>query len=151
MNEYAREYARIESRARRRGSFLLTYAPWIVLIAAGSIFGRVWNQTQAVRLIDELAGLKREERELLREREEHARSLVRLTTRERIAQVARDGLGMEYPAEDEIVFLPVAGGREVPPPAGPRRLDRPDEGILDFVRERLRGIVSQEAYALERM
>ena len=151
MNEYVREYAKIETRARRRGSFVLTYAPWVVLLAAGAIFGRVWNQTQAVRLVEELTRLKQEERELLLAQEDHQRELIRLTTRERISQVAREDLRMDYPAEQEIVFLPVAAATESPERPRARRLERPESGFVTFFKNRLRGIVNQDAYALGTM
>jgi hypothetical protein len=151
MNEYAREYAKIELRARRRASFLLTYAPWIVLLTAGAIFGRVWSQTQALRLVEELASLKQEERELLLQRDEHERALVQLSTRARIAVVAREELGMEYPASTDVVLLPVAAPAEEHASAAPRRLERPATGLLAFLQDRLRGIVSRDAYAFGAM
>jgi cell division protein FtsL len=151
MNEYVREYTAIESRARRRGNFLLTYAPWLLLLAAAAIFGRVWNQTQAVRLVDELSLLKAEEREQLLIKEEHQRALTRLTTRERIAQVAREQLGMGYPSEQEVVFLPVPAAAEKAVPAPRPRLEQPASGFEAFLKERLRGIVNREAYALSTM
>ena len=151
MNEYVREYAKIENRARRRGSFLLTYAPWLVLLAVASIFGRVWNQTQAVRLLEELAALKAQERELLLVREDHERAVVRLTTRERVARLARRQLSMDYPAERDVVFLPVAGAPETPPRPAARRPARPETGFAAFLKSRLRGVVNREAYALGTM
>ena len=151
MNEYVREYAKIERRARRRGNFLLTYAPWLVLLAGGAIFGRVWNQTQAVRLVEELAELKQEERELLLAQEEHRRAIVALGTRERIADVARRDLEMDYPAEGDVVFLPVAGAPEAPDAPPARRLARPESGLAAFLKSRLRGAAHREAYALDTM
>lgn len=151
MNEYVREYAKVERRARRRGSFLVTYAPWLVLLAAGSIFGRVWTQTQAVTLVEELARLKLEERETLLEQEERARALVGLATRQRIAHVARQRLGMDYPAQGEVVFLPVPAAAEPPAPARPRRIEPPENGLVAFLRGRLQGLVNQDAYALSTM
>jgi cell division protein FtsL len=151
MNEYVREYAKIEKRARRRGSFVLTYGPWVLLLVGGSIFGRVWTQTQAVRLVQELTRLKQQERELVLGQEEQKRALVSLTTRERIARVARTELEMDYPAEGEVVFLPVAASPEASAPLAPRRLDQPESGFAAFLKEHLRGVVNQEAYALSTM
>jgi cell division protein FtsL len=151
MNEYVREYVKIETQARRRGNFLLTYGPWVLLLAALAIFGRVWTQTQALRLVEELTRLKQEERELTLAREEHKRVLVQLTTRERISAVAREDLHMEYPAEGEVTFLPVAVAPEPREEAVPRRLRRPESGLAGFVQEHLRGVVNQEAYALSTM
>jgi cell division protein FtsL len=151
MNEYVREYVKIETRARRRGNFLLTYGPWVLLLAAVSIFGRVWTQTQAVRLVEELTRLKQEERELNLAQEEHNRVLVRLTTRERIAQVARESLSMDYPAEGEVMFLAVPASPEPRKDARPRRLRQPESGLAGFLEEHLRGAVNQEAYALSTM
>ncbi|MBA2565405.1 MAG: septum formation initiator family protein [Gemmatimonadetes bacterium] len=151
MNEYVRAYTRIESRAERRGSFARLYAPWLVLLTAAAIFGRVWNQTQAVRLADELTRLQTEERELLQTREEHERALIGLTTRERIARVAREDLGMSYPSEQEIVFLAVPGNAAVAEQEAPRRVERPPGGFVEFLAERLRGVVNREAYALSTM
>jgi cell division protein FtsL len=151
MNEYVREYVKIETRARRRGSFVLTYGPWVLVVAAGSIFGRVWTQTQAVRLVEELAVLAREERELTLAEEEHKRARVALTTRERIAQVARQDLRMDYPDEAEVVFLPVDASPEAPEAPRPHRPRPPDGGLAAFLKEHLRGVVNQEAYALDTM
>jgi len=151
MNEYVREYVKIESRARRRGNFLLTYGPWVLLLAALSIFGRVWTQTQGVRLVEELTQLKQQERELALTLEEHERAVVQLTTRERISAVAREGLHMDYPAEGEVTFLPVAVPPEPRADAIPARLPRPASGLAGFVREHLRGVINQEAYALSTM
>ncbi len=151
MNEYVREYVKIETRARRRGNFVLTYGPWVLLLAAASIFGRVWTQTQAVRLVEELTRLKQEERELAVAQEDHKRALVRLSTRERIALMARESLHMDYPAEGEVLFLPVAASPEPGPDVRPRRLERPESGLASFLKEHLRGAVNQEAYALSTM
>lgn len=151
MNEYVREYTKIESRARRRGSFLLNYAPWLVLLTAAAIFGRVWNQAQAVRLVEELAELRQEEHELLLARAEHERALVRLSTRERLAQVARRELRMDYPSEREVVFLAVPAPPEPRERRMPRRVERPESGFAGFLKDRLRGVVHREAYALSTM
>lgn len=151
MNEYVREYAKIENRARRRGSFLLTYAPWIALLAALSIFGRVWSQTNAVRLVEEVARLSSEERELLLAQEEHKRTLVRLSSRERIASFARERLKMDYPGEEEVAFLPVAAPTETVEPPGPIRVERPEKSLMTFLERRLRGAVDQQAYARSSM
>jgi hypothetical protein len=151
MNEYVREYAKIEKRARRRGNFLLTYAPWLVLLTAAAIFGRVWTQTQAVRLVEQLGELKQEERDLRLAREEHERALVRLTTRPRLARVARERLGMDYPDEQEVVFLPVAASPERVPPPAPPRAEPAESGFVAFLKSRLQGVVGGEAYALDAM
>jgi cell division protein FtsL len=151
MNEYVREYVKIESRARRRGNFALTYGPWVLLLAAASIFGRVWTQTQAVRLVEELTRLKQEERELTLAQDDHERALVRLSTRERIAQVARESLRMDYPAEGEVVFLPVAASPEPPEAEDPRHAALSERGLADFLKAQLRGAVNREAYALSTM
>ncbi|MFN2431910.1 MAG: hypothetical protein ABR599_03670 [Gemmatimonadota bacterium] len=151
MNEYVREYAKVERRARRRGSFVLVYVPCLVLVAAAAIFGRVWTQTQAVARIEELTALQDEERELRLVQQEHGRALVGLTTRERLAGFARERLGMEYPAERDVVFLPVAGAPEAAEPLPPRRLEPPSSGLVAFVEEHLRGLVNRDAYALSTM
>ena len=122
-----------------------------MLLSALAIFGRVWNQTQAVRLVDELAALKKGERELVLEQEEQRRELLRLTTRERVAEVARHQLRMEYPTENEVVFLAVPGVAEAEVRSAPRRDSAPDEGFTAFFRKRLRGVVSREAYAISTM
>ncbi len=151
MNEYVREYAKVERRALRRGRFLVTYAPWLVLLAAASIFGRVWTQTQAVRLVDEVTRMKAEERETLLAREERERRLVGLTTRERIADVAREELRMDYPTEGEVVFLPVPAAAQPAAAARPRRIAPRENGLVAFLRGRLQGLVNQDAYALSTM
>jgi hypothetical protein len=147
MNEYARAYARVERRARRRGSFVLNYVPWLLALAAAAIFGRVWTQARAVELVEEIAALGAEERELALAGEDARRRLVALTTRERISREARERLGMTYPDESDVVFLPVAASPE------PARRPQPGDpaappGLAGFLEERLRGLVSEEAYAL---
>lgn len=147
MNEYANAYARVERRARRRGSFVLNYVPWLLALAAAAIFGRVWTQARAVELVEEIAALSDEGRELSLAGEESRHRVVALTTRERIAREARTRLGMSYPDESDVVFLPVAASPEPAQrptpgePAGP-------PGLAGFLEERLRGLVNEEAYAL---
>lgn len=151
MNEYVREYAKVERRARRRGSFLLIYAPWLLVAAVGAIFGRVWTQTRAVELVEEVATLRAQERELQTTNDELGRSLVELTTRERVSRAARESLQMVYPREDQVVFLQVEAPPEPQERTQPRRLAPAPTGLAAFVRERVRGLVNRDAYALGAM
>lgn len=148
MNEYVREYAKVERRARRRGSFLLVYAPWVVLLAGAAVFGRIWTQTQAVALVGELAALQAQARELATAQAEHQRTVVGLSTRGRLARIAREDLGMSYPDQREVVFLPVPGAGATEPAVEARRLAPEPGGLAARLQERLRGLVSRDAYAL---
>lgn len=146
MNAYVREYAKIERRTRRRDSFMLSYLPPLLLLAAVVVVGKIYVQSVAIRWSDRVVELREQAREMELENAEHVRSIAALETRERITADATARLDMVAPREDDVVWLPVARrGPEAAPPRAPAGDDRP---ALRAARQWFEALWQEEALAL---
>ena len=149
MNVYVREYQKIEHRTRRRDSFALRYLPFLLLIAAAVVVGKIYVQSVALEWSRQVVAMQQEARDLELQNEDLVRSIAALTTRERVTRDAAGELGMIAPSGEEVVWLPVvepSGGAAAATHA--RAADAKDRGVPAVVLGWVGGLWQEEALAL---
>jgi len=85
----------------------LRLAGWLLLLL-GALSLTVWRQTRGVALQKEIRALEAERAIAESERMTLATRIQELRSRARILRVARDRLGMQLPADSQVVLVPVA-------------------------------------------
>lgn len=146
MNVYVREYQKIERKARRRDSFLVRYLPIVLLLAGGVVVGKIYLQSVAIEWSNRVVERRQVARDLELQNEDLKRTIAALSTRERVARVAGESLGMVTPTEDDVVWLPVLD--RSPDGAVASRDDNGDLGPVATVRSWVDALWQEEALAL---
>jgi cell division protein FtsL len=95
----------VEARVKRRRRGFLRLFAWLLLLL-GSLVVVAWRQTEGVARERALRELRSERAIVDAERMEMERKIQALSTRTRVVRVARERLGMQLPADREVVILP---------------------------------------------
>jgi hypothetical protein len=125
VNVYVREYQKFERRSRRRETFLVRYLPILLVLAGTAVVGKIYAQSVAIAWSERVIARNQDARDLEQQNADLERSIVALTSRERVVRDAGERLGMVVPAEDDLLWIPVldrsaASSSEASRPAAPR-------------------------------
>lgn len=145
MNVYVREYQRIEKRSRRRDSFLVRYVPALLLLAGAAVVGKIYTQSVAIAWSARVVERKGVGRDLELQSAELERTIAGLRTRERVARVAGQRLGMVVPTEKDILWLTVLDRTPRTPAAAEAVTSRDPRSVLH---DWLDALWQEEALAL---
>lgn len=145
MNVYVREYQKIERRSRRRESFVVRYLPILLVLAGVTVVGKIYTQSLAIAWSSRVIALNETARDLELENADLERTIASLTTRDRVARVAGERLGMVVPTEEDVLWLPVLD-RSASAPAS--REPTRSRGPRALVRDWLDALWQEEALAL---
>lgn len=144
MNVYVREYKKIERRSRRRDSFLVRYLPILLLLAGAAVVGKIYTQSVAIAWSGRVVERNGAARDLELQNAELERSIASLVTRERVARVAGERLGMVVPTEKDVLWITVLDRTPHTPAADAATLRDPRSVVHDW----LDALWQEEALAL---